>query len=887
MIGHQFVSELDEDSRWRSIYKFDLSVIPTNAVITDAKVRSWVTGYSETGFGGTTYKARIRVLPSTVSVGACGTDQTCLGTRFDDIMTGTQVSEQVYSVDTVETTITSHISANLSNRFVIFGGVSSVEDYNTSVAVLNFFLKIKYYVPITVTVDQKLSVGTSTGSVGRWQGGPDFVNSTAPANFTFIAPSTEALRGAQDIQSGEKYNQWFKASTAQTDVTNHHLFTIDASFPNNLTSQFKPTNNATLQAQVLDNGSIGGTLSFMDPWLIDYADPSYGNKLRNQGMSAPFNPVAYSVNNLGTATSYLGVLLNQNPNFLQGVANYSVSALSVQVINGYTAFFSGWTVSPGGAASFQSPSSTTTAVVFNSAGATLIANYSYSTVTYSTTLPSGTWPMAGTVTVPASVTLTILAGATVNFSGYYKLRIEGTLSANGSSTNPVIFQGSGYPGSWFGIEFYNAPWNQSLGYCVIKDATYALNSITSHFVPYALTVRGNTYGVNCSNYSDPGFWATVFDWNDWDVYGDNTSAPSLGMPTGYNSFRNPGYYQVYSTYPGTIYARGNWWGTCSPNPLVTANVDYSEWFCSDPNPKRTQSFTDSPVIQRSMVSNSSLGSVMSESGLSGKDPGMNQVEAAVRLYLDGKYEQALQAFERNVTKYPEYFSGCRSLVFMERTLEKLGRSGEILASLNNTATTYDGKLVGKFAASRRVYQYINQGRYQDAVAQASEVVQQNADTTLVKFALYDLGSSYWYGLGDTRNGALYYGQLIARFPNDPLSRSAQVTLGSPVGPLSKPGAVATRSSSSTEFDLQNYPNPFNPSTTISYQLTAKGSVSLRIYNMLGQEVAALVDGERLPGYHQAMWDASRNPSGVYVYQLIATDEKGQKQVARKRMLLLK
>ena len=87
--------------------------------------------------------------------------------------------------------------------------------------------------------------------------------------------------------------------------------------------------------------------------------------------------------------------------------------------------------------------------------------------------------------------------------------------------------------------------------------------------------------------------------------------------------------------------------------------------------------------------------------------------------------------------------------------------------------------------------------------------------------------------------------------------------------------------------FQNYPNPFNPSTTISYQLTTSSKVILKIYNMLGQEVASLVDGDRLAGYHQEVWDATRCSSGVYVYQVIASDDRGTKQVARKRMMLLK
>jgi hypothetical protein len=87
--------------------------------------------------------------------------------------------------------------------------------------------------------------------------------------------------------------------------------------------------------------------------------------------------------------------------------------------------------------------------------------------------------------------------------------------------------------------------------------------------------------------------------------------------------------------------------------------------------------------------------------------------------------------------------------------------------------------------------------------------------------------------------------------------------------------------------FQNFPNPFNPTTVISYQLSVVSKVSLKVYNMLGQEVATLIDGTRLAGYHQETWDAARYSSGAYVYQLIATDEKGAKQVAHKRMLLLK
>jgi hypothetical protein len=95
-------------------------------------------------------------------------------------------------------------------------------------------------------------------------------------------------------------------------------------------------------------------------------------------------------------------------------------------------------------------------------------------------------------------------------------------------------------------------------------------------------------------------------------------------------------------------------------------------------------------------------------------------------------------------------------------------------------------------------------------------------------------------------------------------------------------------SSPEKFEVfQNYPNPFNPSTTISYQLTADSKVNLKIFNMLGQEVALLVDGDRLAGYHQELWDATRFSSGMYIYQVIASDDHSKQQIDRKRMMLLK
>jgi hypothetical protein len=99
----------------------------------------------------------------------------------------------------------------------------------------------------------------------------------------------------------------------------------------------------------------------------------------------------------------------------------------------------------------------------------------------------------------------------------------------------------------------------------------------------------------------------------------------------------------------------------------------------------------------------------------------------------------------------------------------------------------------------------------------------------------------------------------------------------------EPVYVKSNMLSINNYDLsQNYPNPFNPSTTIKYQIPERSLVDLKVYDVLGNEIATLVNEEKSIGTHTVEFNATNLPSGIYFYQL-----QTHKFTQTKKMILLK
>ncbi len=162
------------------------------------------------------------------------------------------------------------------------------------------------------------------------------------------------------------------------------------------------------------------------------------------------------------------------------------------------------------------------------------------------------------------------------------------------------------------------------------------------------------------------------------------------------------------------------------------------------------------------------------------------------------------------------------------------------------------------------YQYVDSVLYADSVAQAF-AGNHNSTTYYNKF--WELAKNFTIGLfkkASYRIACVIYTEWI--------NAGGQPT-----------GLTYNNSTSLSQFKLyQNYPNPFNPETIINYQLSINNFVTLKIYDVLGNEVETLINEYKNAGEYKVNFDAGNLPSGVYIYRLTSGNFS-----ASKKLILIK
>jgi hypothetical protein len=161
--------------------------------------------------------------------------------------------------------------------------------------------------------------------------------------------------------------------------------------------------------------------------------------------------------------------------------------------------------------------------------------------------------------------------------------------------------------------------------------------------------------------------------------------------------------------------------------------------------------------------------------------------------------------------------------------------------------------------------------YRQMLSTASTSDQRRASV----YALFNISA---LGSRNRSAAAQHLAQLRRDWPNDSETKNAELRFASmPEGTgFTKPGgdgaplAQGNEGSMPTSYALeQNYPNPFNPTTAIRFAIPQNEHVTLKVYDLLGREVATLVNEARTAGSYEAFFDASNLSSGVYIYRITA------------------
>jgi tetratricopeptide (TPR) repeat protein len=183
------------------------------------------------------------------------------------------------------------------------------------------------------------------------------------------------------------------------------------------------------------------------------------------------------------------------------------------------------------------------------------------------------------------------------------------------------------------------------------------------------------------------------------------------------------------------------------------------------------------------------------------------------------------------------------------------------------------------------HQEIIRGNIDKAMKNLDQIINKyNLDEYTDKYTLFRIGSFYIHFYSDVEKAEKIFNQIISKYPNDPLIEEISFLMNMPVykGQIASNTIIEITDKVKEEYRIENYPNPFNPTTTIQYQIPQDGHISIKIYDMLGREVAQLVNENKKAGEYTISFDASRLASGIYIYKLV-----GNNVNISKKMILMK
>ncbi|MBI3787517.1 MAG: right-handed parallel beta-helix repeat-containing protein, partial [Ignavibacteriales bacterium] len=624
-----------------------------------------------------------------------------------------------------------------------------------------------------------------------------------------------------------------------------------------------------------------------------------GNKIRNNGLAGLFSSRAYISDDSITGNRYGIGLVGQTSLAATGTANGNVFQNNVVTGNRFSTFVMEGTI-------------------FGKIG------YSF--------LPGDTnkvIAVRGDAFVQSGSTLTIAPGTVVKFPVEYgngRLEAQGVLTSEGTTNKKVVFtswKDDSYGGdsnadsnatvpangNWDMVWLNGAGSNTShIFNTIIRFGGRSNNSnlrldgnsapIDSSFISF-----GSANGILMYSASPTITGCEIHSNNSAGINMQNSSNPVIN----FNIIRDNLTYGIYHNTSNTINAINNYWGASS-GPLVNQGADqnltgtgnriyiaagvvtYRPFLTSrtgvllgDVSLNGTITSFDASLILRHLAA--TLSPALTSTQLAAADVTGDATVSALDASYILRYVTGLITGFPGLGKVVTNSIAASAFEFKTQTGSSPDEVRLVLA-LKKTVPIFAIELQLSFDSTLVSVAEINKTTFSDKMMIESNIKSDRA--TIVMAAMYPLTEA-----GDAVNaifkiknqakgmGTIRVERFILNETNltDEAKREA--------------GTLKTTEQIPTEFSLgQNYPNPFNPSTTIAYQVPTTSTVTIKIYDVLGQEVRSLVNAEQKPGVYTAVWDG-RNAFGqtvatnVYYYRIEATSADNQRFVQVKKMLLLK
>lgn len=435
--------------------------------------------------------------------------------------------------------------------------------------------------------------------------------------------------------------------------------------------------------------------------------------------------------------------------------------------------------------------------------------------------------------------------------------------------DPYIYAGIYGSGSGTGLYLYCSSYYETAPYYIWNFSIGLFNFIASGNVYANAQIFENGTAVN-------SFWGSVY------LYGSKLCG-SIN-------------YDLYATYRGYILAQNcyydngipRWYGNvdiggtynCSYlGKVIAGNHDNNQTLLTDQNTIES----DDPAIAEFREVNDLYFSLSKRVK---QDIAANRIFDKAKFYND--YMNLIDNFRNYIDKYPNFpLSGTAltNIVFCFKKLQEYEVMKAFLQEIRE-----DANFVNLRSLAKRfmIDYYRDQNDFTNALRIADEILLElksdesaTVDKPLITNTLFEKGMIYAHNLNQPAQAAEYFAIIIRDYPDDNMVDFAKHELwllGYDIEKEMRETAVVDN----LNFSINNYPNPFNPVTTINYSIPVDEKVVLKVYDILGREVAELVNEVKHAGRYSVEFNASSLSSGMYFYSITAGD-----YYQKKKMILMK